>query len=757
MQSANFVCLHLRHFGHSACSCTDYFDYASGEARVSETSMPRAPKNEEKDKAMEMDEDDSLSGSFPSQGSMNSEELATMLDYLANVEGGDHSVDPVARGSMKFGAEGMDMEVTENWEQTANDRTPKPRKIPRPKGGWKNYELRTGNPAPVPYSSKSGPRTPNSRPNTPKSRSDTPKSRNSRQSTPQSRQAYTPQAVIDASASSTPTSWGKKDSKRKGRERASPLPLDLLRARYSNVSFVVAVDPMSKLVDDDALIIVPHSEVTTAEILEASTADAADAELVSSAALEVPSTTIIEISVTTDPEVSVAVGMEISEEDSEEAYLEDDEDEEDEEAGEDEDEESSGDDIYDDIEFIERLEAQGAFDINYDDEEDEESGEYEEDDVDSDLEDEENDDENDLEDDEEEESEEEDEEDEEEDSEGEIRMDISEAPVARPSRAAQNPQSEILNLEKDLGISRAGMQMKHDSRRDLKLKAKKNKKSRENSDTGTGEFMSSKKLTKAEKKKQKKKDRDFISLEMHELKTWNELIRDFIERSPFGTAMHFSPMGRYQRKQLHWLSEFYGLRSQSFGSGIRHTCVYITKKTVVPDLALSLAALKAIHNGNHPFEVSSDVLQLEAEFLDAETHRKRRGRDSPAVHELSPSPRHAKKKGKGAAKSRSPLVRGGSKKGGKNPKSKQGNRNMRSHADEDDEEDFSALLGLDFAELATRKRVVGAGAAHIPESNVGHAMLKKLGWESGGLGKDEQGISQPIAAVIKAGRGGLGS
>lgn len=34
----------------------------------------------------------------------------------------------------------------------------------------------------------------------------------------------------------------------------------------------------------------------------------------------------------------------------------------------------------------------------------------------------------------------------------------------------------------------------------------------------------------------------------------------------------------------------------------------------------------------------------------------------------------------------------------------------------------------------------------IEESNVGHMLLKKMGWEGAGLGKSEQGIQNPIDA-----------
>jgi hypothetical protein len=52
--------------------------------------------------------------------------------------------------------------------------------------------------------------------------------------------------------------------------------------------------------------------------------------------------------------------------------------------------------------------------------------------------------------------------------------------------------------------------------------------------------------------------------------------------------------------------------------------------------------------------------------------------------------------------------------------------------------------------------IVGNGSGPITESNIGNIMLKKMGWEPGtGLGRDSNGITQPIAAVVKAKRQGL--
>ena len=55
-------------------------------------------------------------------------------------------------------------------------------------------------------------------------------------------------------------------------------------------------------------------------------------------------------------------------------------------------------------------------------------------------------------------------------------------------------------------------------------------------------------------------------------------------------------------------------------------------------------------------------------------------------------------------------------------------------------------------------QVVGSNAPQVGESNVGHILLSKMGWTPGqSLGKDGQGIAQPISAVMRDKRRGLGS
>lgn len=53
-------------------------------------------------------------------------------------------------------------------------------------------------------------------------------------------------------------------------------------------------------------------------------------------------------------------------------------------------------------------------------------------------------------------------------------------------------------------------------------------------------------------------------------------------------------------------------------------------------------------------------------------------------------------------------------------------------------------------------RVLVGNSQPIPESNVGHIMLMRMGWVGGGLGSQKQGIEEPIQPVIRPRGRGLG-
>ncbi|KAJ1953756.1 squalene synthetase-like protein [Linderina pennispora] len=58
----------------------------------------------------------------------------------------------------------------------------------------------------------------------------------------------------------------------------------------------------------------------------------------------------------------------------------------------------------------------------------------------------------------------------------------------------------------------------------------------------------------------------------------------------------------------------------------------------------------------------------------------------------------------------------------------------------------------------TKKKMVGEGAPAVSESNIGHQMLKQMGWAPGqGLGAGEEGRATPVDVMIRTGRQGLGA
>jgi len=714
-------------------------------APVPTSSAKSAPQEVKKAVAPEFS---SASSSLESRGSMNSEDYSAMLDYMANVDGGD---DPhrlgvlVATLSGDVHYSGMDMDQTEAW----------PISTPKSKS----------------RSSKSTPKQVGD--GTPKAaRKDTPTQSQSpgRVRSPHGSFSTPTHHYRQGSGFTTPTSWGKKD--KRGRVRPSPLSMQAMKDRYGSMPFVVATDPASKLVDDDALIVVPHNKAMAAAFAPSDAAHHA-VEILLPPEHHLPhppshpshshSMDVDELAHAASPSTLIVVHHPEHEHSAEASSSEHDESSH---SG-----EQEGDDTGNEDEAYTMEDSPSAG------ESDEESGEMEEDDGmaagslsdsgDYDIDDSLDDDEEDYEDEDDDDDDEYDDDDDDNDD-GESDDDSDSSSVGLSSSDAGSEDGDHphttgtplalrkkvlvdkMAQETEAFVKRTGMDAiprKHDTRRTHKESPRRR---REEGTSGT--FMSQKKLSKAEKKKQKKKSRDDAPLEYHELQTWNGLIRDWIQHAAFGAPMPFSPMGRYQRKQLHWLAEFHGLRSQSFGSGTRRTTsVFVTKKTVLPEYSLSVAAIKAIHAGIHPFALTSDELQKRAADIESATVSKKATRAKPKKsHAASP-------------KNRSPLITSSSSRGGKEGKRSTSARKRREkvsrqrRAREEDLDEAEEHHGLEFSLGSTAKRLVGAGAAHIPESNVGHTMLRKLGWTEGGLGREQQGIAHPIEAIIKAGRGGLGS
>jgi hypothetical protein len=54
-------------------------------------------------------------------------------------------------------------------------------------------------------------------------------------------------------------------------------------------------------------------------------------------------------------------------------------------------------------------------------------------------------------------------------------------------------------------------------------------------------------------------------------------------------------------------------------------------------------------------------------------------------------------------------------------------------------------------------QIVGAGAAEISHESMGHKLMMKMGWSKGqGLGKEGEGMKNPVEQKVRLGTAGLG-
>jgi len=157
------------------------------------------------------------------------------------------------------------------------------------------------------------------------------------------------------------------------------------------------------------------------------------------------------------------------------------------------------------------------------------------------------------------------------------------------------------------------------------------------------------------------------------------------------------------RRKVHLLCNHYNLRSQSVGSGKRRFPVLIkTDRTRMPVNPMNVNRLLQQSEN----EIKSSLQQI----LQSQG---RGNRNAPG----GPPPSSKFNKGK---------ARGGGGGGGGSM-------------------------------AAPHGTIVGAEASAISTENLGHRMLSKMGWSPGvGLGASGEGITQPIEAVMRAKRRGLG-
>ncbi|KAF9583531.1 squalene synthetase-like protein, partial [Lunasporangiospora selenospora] len=189
----------------------------------------------------------------------------------------------------------------------------------------------------------------------------------------------------------------------------------------------------------------------------------------------------------------------------------------------------------------------------------------------------------------------------------------------------------------------------------------------------------------------------------------NRSIEEFV-RDRNNDNLHLPPMPKALRRKVHLLCNYYNLRSQSIGSGKRRFPILIkTERTKIPTNPINLGKLQG-----QPDKELAKLSQQVQGF------------------------RGGNGKGKGKHGDWEQSEVSGNGKGGKGMNGRP-----------------SRGGGAAFA--APHGSVVGGSAAAISNDNVGHRMLAKMGWSPGvGLGASGEGITQPIEAVVRAKRRGLG-
>lgn len=138
-----------------------------------------------------------------------------------------------------------------------------------------------------------------------------------------------------------------------------------------------------------------------------------------------------------------------------------------------------------------------------------------------------------------------------------------------------------------------------------------------------------------------------------------------------------------------------------------------------------------------------------------------RKRDRAMVHNMADA-YALKSKSRGSGSSRCPILYKTSRTGS-NVDHKRVARLVNSPFGTMDDETFdhrglgrSGRVRLEVAPRHREGAQVGGGAKQISEDNIGHQLLRSMGWSSGeGLGQSK-GRAEPVMATVKMSRSGLG-
>ncbi|SAM04673.1 hypothetical protein [Absidia glauca] len=197
-------------------------------------------------------------------------------------------------------------------------------------------------------------------------------------------------------------------------------------------------------------------------------------------------------------------------------------------------------------------------------------------------------------------------------------------------------------------------------------------------------------------------------------------IRDFINDDQL-TSYQFAPMAKHSRKQLHLLATSYNLKSKSIGTG--------KTRYDVPSAPIDSGIVKLtffVSCNRTPVITKTDrtFIPTDRRYID----RFIRQSQTTVATESSTLRKH---------RMTDPTTKG--KKGADGSSKKKGGG------------------GGDLGP-STHGTVVASDAAPITDSNLGHRMLAAMGWKAGsGLGSNQEGITDPIEAVIRGKRRGLGT
>ncbi|CAO3592415.1 unnamed protein product [Absidia cylindrospora] len=230
-----------------------------------------------------------------------------------------------------------------------------------------------------------------------------------------------------------------------------------------------------------------------------------------------------------------------------------------------------------------------------------------------------------------------------------------------------------------------------------------------------------KKVVKAKKQPNKDKTKRGGPVpEPSELLKIDSRIRDFINNDQLN-SYQFAPMSKNCRKQLHLLSTAYNLKSSSIGTGkIRTPIVTKTERTFIPQDRRYI-----------------DRFIVEAQSTITAQNNIARKHQIPV-----PSSRNS--------------ISGGGHSNGKKGKS----RKDRDRKQQPSLGKKKSNTGTGTGDLgpSSHGTVVASNAAPITGSNVGHRLLTSMGWKEGsGLGSNQEGITDPIEAIIRGKRRGLGA